>query len=225
MELDDLKNQWAESDKKLDEVIRLNTQVLRDSRMSRTNSSLKWAFRGILFEQLASIPALILLGIFISNRYSEPRYLVPAIVLDLFAIFSVASCGYQLGTLHSIDFGQPVVAIQKKLEKVRVLRLATIKWGLLLGPVLWIPFTIVALKGLLGVDGYALFHGEWLVINLLAGAAISALLFWLSNRFASRTQRSPVLQRLMNDLAGYSLSRALTFLDGISRFEHEDGRA
>lgn len=223
MELDELKNHWADQDRKLDQVIGLNAQFLRESRMRKTGSGLKWAFRGILFEQLASIPAIVLLGVFISNHYSEPRYLVPAVVLDLFAILSVASCGYQLGTLHDIDYSQPVVAIQKKLEKVRVLRLATTKWALLLGPVLWIPLTIVALRGVLGVDGYALFPGDWLAVNLIAGAAISAVLYGLSRRFAYRMERSPLVRRLMNDIAGRSLSRAVAFLDGISSFEREEG--
>ncbi len=225
MELDELKNLWADHDKKLDQVIRVNAQFLRDSRMGKIGSSLKWAFRGILFEQLASIPAIVLLGVFLSNHASEPRYLVPAIVLDIFAILSVVSCGYQLGTLHDIDFGRPVVAIQKKLEKVRVLRLATTKWAFLLGPVLWVPLTIVALKGILGVDGYALFPGEWLAVNLVGGAAISALLYALSRRFAHRMEGSPLIARLMNDIAGRSLSRAVAFLDGISSFEREEGLA
>ncbi len=223
MELDELKNLWANQDRKLDQVIRLNAEFLRDSRTRKAGSSLKWAFRGILFEQLASIPAIVLLGIFLSNHSSEPRYLVPAIVLDVFAVLSVVSCGYQLGTLHDIDFGQPVVAIQKKLERVRVLRLATTKWALLLGPVLWVPLTIVALKGVLGVDGYALFPGGWLAVNLMAGAAISAALYGLSRRFAQRMERSPLVRRLMDDIAGRSLGRAVAFLGGISSFEREEG--
>ena len=223
MELDELKIHWADDDRKLDQIIRINAQFLRDSRMRKTGFRLKWAFRGILFEQLASIPAIVLLGIFLSNHYSEPRYLVPAAVLDLFAILSVVSCGYQLGTLRDIDYGRPVVEIQKKLEKVRVLRLATAKWAFLLGPVLWIPLAIVALRGVFGVDGYALFPGPWLAVNLIAGAAISVLLYGLSRRFAHRREVSPLVRRLMDDIAGRSLSRAVAFLDGISSFEREEG--
>lgn len=222
MELDELKTQWANDDRKLDEGIRLDAQFLRNSRMRKTGSSLKWAFRGILFEQLASIPAIVLLGIFLSNHLSEPRYVVPAVVLDVFAILSVVSCGYQLGTLRGIDFGQPVVAIQKKLEKVRVLRLATTRWTFLLAPVLWVPLTIVALPGVFGIDGYVLFRGDWLAINLVAGAAISAVLYGVSRRFASRRDRSPFVRRLMDDIAGRNLSRAAAYLEGVASFERDE---
>ncbi|MGH9442269.1 MAG: hypothetical protein ACRD16_08325 [Thermoanaerobaculia bacterium] len=221
MELDDLKSQWAEYGRKLDANIRLNERVLRESRVGKADSSLKWAFRGILFEQLMSIPAVILLGIFISDHFSDPRYLLPAAVLDLFAIFSIASCGYQMGELKAVDYGQPVVAIQRKLAKVRVLRLATIKWAFLLWPVLWIPFAIVTFKGILGIDGYVLFRGDWLAIDLSVGVAITLLLAWASLRFGARARRLPLARPILDALAGRSLSEAMAFLERLTQFEKE----
>lgn len=224
MELDDFKSQWAEYDRKLDTSIHLSTQVLRETRMSRLGSNLKWAFRGILFEQLMSIPAVALLAIFIRNHISDPRYVVPAAVLDLFAIYSVVSCGWQMGTLSSIDYGQPVVTIQKKIQKVKLVRLATVKWGFLLWPILWIPFTIVFFRGIFGIDGYVMFRGSRLAIDLAAGAAITALLYVVSNRLADRVNRLPLAQRVFNELAGRNLSKATAFLEQLRQFETEDQR-
>lgn len=42
-----------------------------------------------------------------------------------------------------------------------------------------------------------------------------------SNRYADRVDRSPMLKRLMDDFAGRSLTKALSSLDSIVRFEAE----
>lgn len=225
VELDELKGQWAEYGRKLDASIHLSNQVLRENRMIRLGSNLKWAFRGVLLEQLMSIPALAFLAIFIRNHISEPRYVIPAAVLDLFAIYSVISCGWQMGTLSNIDYSQPVVAIQKKIQKVKLVRLATVKWGFLLWPVLWIPFTIVFFRGIFGIDGYVMFRGSRLAIDLAVGAAISGLLYLASKRLAGRVNRSPVARRILDELAGRNLSKATKFLGELTAFEKENGKA
>jgi hypothetical protein len=40
-------------------------------------------------------------------------------------------------------------------------------------------------------------------------------LIWLWNRYANRADRSPAIQRLMDDFAGRSLTKALGSLDSI----------
>lgn len=221
MELDELKTQWAEYDRKLDRMARIGGGLVAEARARKAGSGLSWAYHGIVFEQLMSIPTVVLLGVFISQHFSEPRYLVPAIVLDVFAVLSIVSCALQLSELNGVDYSEPVVAIQKKVERVRVLRLRTVRWGFLLWPVLWVPFMIVALRGVLGIDGYALFHGGWLTIDLAAGAAITVLLFLLSKALAGPFQRSRIGGRILDALAGRNLSRARTFLAELQQLEAE----
>ena len=83
------------------------------------------------------------------------------------------------------------------------------------------PVLIVAFKGFLGVDAYLFLNGRWLLGNLLFGLAFIPLMLWAARRFASRWQGSPLLQSLMDDLAGRSLVAATGFLNELSQFEQE----
>jgi hypothetical protein len=79
-------------------------------------------------------------------------------------------------------------------------RIRVTKWTLLSAPLLWTPLLIVALKGQLGLDAYAIFSQSWLAANL---------------------ERSPCIQSLMRDIAGYNLTAAAGFLSSLARFEEE----
>jgi hypothetical protein len=47
-------------------------------------------------------------------------------------------------------------------------------------------------------------------------------LVWVSRRYADRMAQSPFVQRLMDDMAGRSLTAATAFLDQLASFERED---
>ena len=78
---------------------------------------------------------------------------------------------------------------------------------------------IVGLKGLLGVDAYALFSSAWLAANVLFGVAVIPLAVWISRRYADRMKGSPLVRSLMRDMAGYNLNAAMGFLGKLERFE------
>jgi hypothetical protein len=71
------------------------------------------------------------------------------------------------------------------------------------------------------VDAYAIFNSAWLAANVALGVAVIPLAVWISKRYADRMERSPLLQFLMRDLAGYNLNAATGFLDSLARFEEE----
>ena len=224
MELQDLQRQWVEYDKRLDTSVRLNARLVREASFDRASSSLKPLTRAILFELLLNVPAVLLLGSFLGDHVRELRFAAPALMLDVCAILLIVSGVHQLVALD-IDYGAPIVEIQKKLEWLKTLRIRATKWTLLLSPLLWTPLLIVALKGLFGVDAYAVFDKGFLAANLLFGVVATGLMVWVSRRFADRFQGSPWVQRLMDVLAGRSLSKATAFLDTLARFERDGNPA
>ena len=164
MELDALKEKWAEHDRKLDVSIRLNRQLLMAANMNRVRSPLR---RLAFFVGLGALIGLIgpvILGQFIYQHWAEPRFVLPAVVLHVWVIASLAASIRQIAMALEIDYAKPIALIQKQLESLRVLRIRITQWALLTGQVVWwIPFLIVALKGFWDVDAYKVFGTAFLL--------------------------------------------------------------
>ena len=221
MELDELKQKWAEHDHKLEVNIRLTRQLLTATKMNRARSALQRLAVFVALESVVALAVIIVLGSFIGDHIAMVRFAVPAAALDLFEIASLIVLIQQIRLALNIDYGSPVAAIQKQLESLRMLHIRHFQWTLLLAPLLWTPLLIVALEGFLRVDAYKTVGAAYLLANLLFGLAIIPLAIWLSKKFGDRMDRSPKIQRLMKDLAGYNLNAASDFLATLSEFEEE----
>jgi hypothetical protein len=222
MDLDILKEKWAEQDRKLGTSIRLNRQFLMAANMNRLQSPLRrFAFFTGMGVFLGLI-TLVTLGEFIHAHWAEPRFALPAVGLHIWVIAYVAASIRQMAMALQIDYNRPIALIQKQIESLRVLRLQVIRWALLTGQLVWwIPFLIVVLKGLWDVDTYQVLGIRFLIANVALGLALIPAAIWLSRNFGDRMDRSPAVQRLMRDLAGYSLAAASDFLATLSEFERE----
>jgi serine/threonine-protein kinase len=225
MDLDDLKQMWEDQDKKLDTLLRLNPGRLHASALGKAETAMKRLTWMLWAELLLDFGAVLWLGSFLAERWSEPPFLVPALVLHLSTIGLLALGVRQLVAIRQLDFGGPIVTLQKRMESLRVERLRAMQLTLLAAPLLWTPLLIVILKGLLGVDAYRIFSANWLAANLLFGLAVIPLAIWIARRSADRMERSPLAQRLLRDLAGYNLNAASGFLSRVARFEEEEQTA
>jgi hypothetical protein len=220
MELDDLKAQWNEIDRKLDASIRLNTRVVRESLLGKAESALRRLSFFVTAEMIINVPLLYIFGSFMADHVTEPRFLLPALLLHLFVIAQLGSAIHQLVAVKRIDYGEPIVSIQKTMARLRVQRIRIWKWTLIVAPLLWPPLFIVAVHGLTGIDPYVVL-GRWIAVNFAFGIAFVALMVWVSKRFGTRISGWPWMRRLMDDIAGRSLSKATRFLDDVAKFEAE----
>lgn len=224
MELDELKRRWEDQDGKLDASLRLNTRLLNDSVLAKADTAIKGLSRLLWLELAMNLAAVLLTGSFLANHISEARFVIPAAGLHLGVIALLVASIRQLIAIGMLDYNAPIVVIQKRLESLRVERIRATKLTLLCSPLLWTPLLIVALKGLFGVDAYATCGAAFLIANLLFGVLVILLAVWTSRRYAARMGRSPLVQRLMRDLADHSLNAAAAFLSSISRFEADESR-
>jgi len=222
MELDDLKRHWEDQERKLDASLRLNARLLNDSVLAKAETATKGLTRLLWIELVMNLAAALLNGSFLANHISEARFVIPAACLHLGVIALLAASIRQLVAIGMLDYAAPIVVIQKRLESLRVERIRATKLTLLCSPLLWTPLLIVALKGLFGVDSYATLGAAFLIANLVFGVLVILLAVWTSRRYAARMGRSPLVQRLMRNLAGHSLSAAAGFLSSISRFEKDE---
>src|ERR1035438_5901813 len=149
MELEALKEKWAAHDRKLDVSIRLSRQLLMAANMNRVRSPLRRFAFAVGLGALIGLIGPVILGQFIYQHWAEPRFALPAVVLHVWVIANVAASIRQMAMALQIDYAKPIAVIQKQLESLRALRIRVTQWVLLTGQVVWwIPFLIVALKGL-----------------------------------------------------------------------------
>ena len=221
MHLDNLQRLWEEQNRKLDTSLRLNTRILNQSVLRKAEAATRRLSWLLMIELPLDALLLFGLGSFIAQHVTDMRFLLPALALHLYVIVLVSSSVRQVIALRGIDYSAPILEIQKRLGALQVERTRVAKWVFLSAPLVWTPLLIVSLKGLLGVDPYAIFSGAWLAANLLFGLAVIALAVWISRRYADRMERSPWIQRLMRDLAGDNLNAALGFVGSLERFEEE----
>jgi hypothetical protein len=219
-DLDEMKTKWAEHDQKLDESIRLNWQLMKAANLNGARSALQRMSRFLVLEALVWFAIVMALGSFIHGHIAMLRFALPGGALDLFAISMLAATIRQIVAARQINYGQPIVAIQKQVESMRVHRIRMIQWGVLAGALVWAPFAIVTAKVLFGISSY---NAAWLWANVVFGLALIPLTFWLSKKFGDRMGRSPFIQRLMKDIAGDNLSAAGAFVARLSEFEDEKG--
>jgi hypothetical protein len=221
MELDELKQKWAEHDRKLEVNIRLTRQLLSATKMNRARSALQRLAVFLALESVIALAVIIVLGSFIGDHIAMVRFAIPAAAMDLFEIATLIVLVQQIRLALYIDYSKPVAVIQKQLDSLRLLHIRHFQWTLLLAPLLWTPLLIVALEGFLRVDAYKTLGTAYLLANLLVGLAIIPLAILLSKKFSDRMDRSPKIQWLMKELAGYNLNAASGFLATLSEFEEE----
>ena len=230
MNLDDLKVRMADQDAKLDRVVRLHAEGVRNLQLSRAESSLRWLVPGVVFELVMAIVAVVWLGDFVFEHLRQPRFLLPAIVVDIGVIALMGSCIRQLVVIAGLDYSHPVVTVQKTLGSLRVLRIRTSKWTMVLSCVLWFPVLVVLLEGFLGVDLWLILGAirereetffAWIAANVLFGVVAAIGMIWVAKLLAGRVDRSPAIKRFFDDIAGQSLTKAQGFVDSLARFETE----
>ena len=175
----------------------------------------------LAFELISGVVAAILLGSFLADHHDTARFAIPAVVLDVAAVFTIVASARQLARIGRLDYAAPVVAIQRELAALRTSRLRVNRGLLLLSPLLWTPLAIVAAKGFLGVDLYRAFGPTWVAANLAFGLAVIPLAIAITRRVSTRFENSPLLQHLADDIAGQSLASATRQLEDIRRFEEE----
>lgn len=224
IDLDQMKEQWAQHDRKLEENIRLNRQLLTTIHLKEGRSRLQRLLGLTAAHALLWVGCVVALGNFIYEHVAVPRFALAAAALDLYAIGFLIALIRQMIIVGRIDYGQPITAIQKQLEAVRMLRIRTTQWGVLAGTVVWVPFLIVVSQAFFGLDIFRLFGTPWVTANLLFGLALIPLAIWASKKFRDRFTRSPLIQQLMKDLAGTNLNATVAFLAKLSEFEDEKVR-
>jgi serine/threonine-protein kinase len=221
MELEELKDLWNQSNRKLEASSRLNTLLFAQSNLRKADTSLKRLARGIAFALIVNLVGVCLLGWFAGDHLRELRFLIPAAMLDVYAIALVVAEARQLFELCGLDYDEPVVAIQDRLQRLRLARIRATMGMLLFAPLMWVPLLIVATRGFFRIDIYAVVSPAWLVANVLFGLAVIPIAVVIARAFGPRLERATPVRFLADEIAGRSLADALDDLAALRRFAEE----
>jgi hypothetical protein len=221
MNLEELKDLWDESNRKLEAGSRLNTLLFAQWNLRTADNSLKRLARGIAFELIVNLIGIVLLGWFAADHLREPKFFIPAALLDVYAIALLVAGARQLLELRALDYNEPVVAIQDRLQRLWLARIRATMATLLFAPLMWVPLLIVATRGFLGIDIYAAASPAWLAANVLFGLVVIPIAVVIARAFGPRLERATPIRFLADEIAGRSLAAALDDLAAIRRFSEE----
>ena len=226
MTLDQLRAEWAARDRQLQDSMRLHGLLLRESFLDRHRSEIeRLSLRGN-FEFVFAIPFLAFFGWFIAHHFTQPEFLLPALALQAWTLMFAVLGVHQRQALQNLNYGQPVIELQRSIERLKITRLTTFKWAFLTGQLLWwVPFVLVLFKGLFGVNLYTVsaFMPRFIACNILFGVAIIPCAIWVSRRIGGRFGGSERFRKFTDGLAGRDIAVAREFLDRLARFEREAG--
>ena len=203
MELEDLKNIWAEHDKELDKKLKVNTYLLKTATLEKTRGLMGNFKFETIFELIFNVLFYIFLMGFIADHIFVAKFLIPAIILQIIMVLSIIWNIYSLHVLSKIKYDIPIAIIQKKMERLRLYTIREINLLLIIIPLATPCFVIVFLKGLIGLDAY-IYYKTWFY-PLIGTVLITPIIVWLLRKFPDK-----------------KMEEAIRFLDEIKEFEEED---
>ena len=93
MEIEEMKKLWLQSNRSLEASVRLNATPLRRWDLRKADTFLERLSRGIIVELISNVLAIVLIGSFATAHVHEPRFLIPALVLDAYIVALVVGSG------------------------------------------------------------------------------------------------------------------------------------
>ena len=215
MELDDFKSAWQTLDARLARHEQLQTALLGAHRRDQSRRNLRPLVIGMLLQGGLGI-GLILLGVACWTRNTEiPGLLATGLFLHAFGILHVAFAGIVIGLANTLDYGAPVLVIQKRLRQL--LRVQVLNSNACGAP-WWIGWVLVVV-GFFGLSPVPVADPtpSWIWVSLALGM-VGMLATWVWAARGSRGPRDPLAR--MDDGAD-GIRRNLRLFDDLERFERE----
>jgi len=220
MELEDLKAAWRDLDRRMQAREATDARLLEAAGRQRARSALRpvlvgQSFQALLWGAVISVAA----PLWIQNR-AVAHWLVFGLTTHVYAVATIVLSGTQVLLVLAIHFDASVVDVQRRLALLRRQRLRHTLLLALPFPMLWVVFTVVGAKWLLGVDLYAASPG-WIHLSIAIGALMSGLILLLPRLLRGSARGARWLRAFAEDVAGCSLRRATREIDEVVRFAQE----
>ena len=157
---------------------------------------------------------------FIIDNFQHITLSIPAYILGVLTYIALIWNMYQLGLIFTINYQEPILNIQKKIEKLKIQKLRYNKF-LFYGSY---PYVFLMIFTVLHID-LLLLPVKWMIPNLFLAVVWIPFCYWLIKKYNSRETKSAFWRSLSDDSsltpdsASKTLNSSLTFLNEIKQFE------
>jgi hypothetical protein len=220
--LDDFKTVLQALDRKLERQDALAFHQFKETRVVKLRGGFRPLATGRLVQAIFGVTLALFAGNFWFDHLGTPHLMIYGLVLYAYGVMMMVFAIRELALLGSIDYGAPVLAIQKQLAAIQSRRLRAAVWFTVAGCLIWVPALLV-LFYLMGADVW-LRHPNvvyWNVASSLLCLTIAYAIIWWS--------RQPGKERLAKFLRdgsiGKSVTRAQAVLAEIEGFERDSDSA
>jgi len=223
METKELKDLWNKYDAKLSRSWSLNLKIIKNMNLQKTKSSMN------TFTFLKSLSILLLFVIahflinFIIDNFQNVTLTFPAYLLSIATYIALIWSFYHLGLTIMINYSEPIVEIQKKIEKLKIQKLRYNKF------VFYISYPFVYLTGFIVLHlDITLFPLKWMIPNIILAILWMPFCNWLIRKYNSDNLNSNFWKSLSRDSTitpqsvSKSINHSLDFLAEIIKFEQSN---
>lgn len=216
MELDEMKLAWQTLDRRLEQQHALNVQLYRDARTDKARRGLRPLLWGQALQMLIGVMGLsVFVPVWIAHR-DQLAVVVAGLTLHAYFIGMIIVAAMVQAQIARIDFGAPVVSIQRQLLTLR--KIYAIGGACVVGLPWWFltaPLLVVLTRGAIMQKA-----PEVIWMQLAVGALGLLATGWFY-RWLHQPQRAAWARRLERSATGASIRRAQTAAADIARFEQE----
>lgn len=216
MELDDFKQTWQSMDRRLEQQFALSVQLFRDGRLDKVHRGLRPLVWGQAIQILCGALGLLVLGPIWVTHWRDGAVLASGLVVHAYCVGLIVLGAKVEYAIARLDYGAPVVEIQRQLTQLR--RTYAVHGALFLGLPWWFltaPLLVVLSRGAIMTAAPSAIWSQ-----LAIGAAGLAATAWFY-RWSHRPERAGFARKIDDATTGGSLRRAQAALDEIARFVAE----
>jgi hypothetical protein len=168
MELDDIKNAWAQYDQSLAGNLRLDEETLRMVNLDKTKDQMKYPYASEMVELIGGALVGVAVVILSFRLKEEPLYLLLGLIAVLIGSLYIKFALTKIGLLKQINyFDTPVVKLQGELAMIKKRILNFRKTELLLFPLYLLPLAALTSRTFYNVDVFgnvAFFAAKFAVV-------------------------------------------------------------
>jgi hypothetical protein len=216
MELDEMKQAWQNLDRRIEPHYALHVQTFRDLRADKARRGLRPLMWGQGLQMAIGVVGLLLfVPMWIAHR-DQSAVAIAGLLLQAYFLGMIIVGAMVQAQIARIDFGAPVIIIQRQLLTLR--KIYVVGGACVVG----LPWWFLTAPLLVVVSHGAILQTAPQVIWIqLAVGALGLLGTGWFYRWAHRPQRTALGLRLDNSATGAGIRRAQAAAEDIARFERE----